>query len=164
VLSLIIREALAANEPFLLEMLYQSLYLPEGRPPFDRTILLQPELAQYVKNWGRSGDLGFVAEDSLSKEAVGAAWVRMHTAFWKGYGYVSDDIPELAIAVLAGHRGSGIGTTLLQRVFESACSSGYRAISLSVSIDNPAKRLYERLGFRPVETCRSSVTMLKHLG
>ncbi|NJN20003.1 MAG: GNAT family N-acetyltransferase [Leptolyngbya sp. RL_3_1] len=39
----------------------------------------------------------------------------------------------------------------------------YSAIALSVSLDNPAQRLYERLGFEPVRQDATSVTMLKQL-
>ncbi len=37
------------------------------------------------------------------------------------------------------------------------------AVSLSVSVDNPARRLYRRCGFEDVAAHGNSVTMLKHL-
>lgn len=45
------------------------------------------------------------------------------------------------------HQGRGIGTRLLRRVLADAESSG-RAVRLQVLRNNPARRLYERLGFR----------------
>ena len=69
--NLIIREASASDEPFLREMLYHSLYVPEGCAPFDRDIVTRPEIAKYVEGWGRSGDLGLIAVDSSSGEAIG---------------------------------------------------------------------------------------------
>ena len=45
------------------------------------------------------------------------------------------------------HQGRGIGTRLLQRVLADAESSG-TSVRLQVLRNNPAKRLYERLGFR----------------
>ena len=160
--TLIIREATPSDEPFLWEMLYHSLYVPDGFPPFDRTIVGRPEIAMYVEGWGRPGDLGLIAVDSRSDEAVGAVWMRIFTTSEKGYGYVGDHIPELGIAVLPGHRGSGIGSALLDRLVEMA-SSRYEAVSLSVSNDNPALRLYERVGFERVGTSGNSVTMVKRL-
>lgn len=157
-----IREASASDEPFLREMLYHSLYVPEGRAPFDRDIVNRQDIAMYVEGWGRSGDLGLIAVDTRSGEAVGAVWMRIFTAPERGYGYVGDNIPELGIAVLPTHRGCGIGSALLQRLVEMAAAA-YDAITLSVSTDNPAQRLYERVGFERVGTCGTSVTMLKKL-
>jgi ribosomal protein S18 acetylase RimI-like enzyme len=69
----------------------------------------------------------------------------------RGFAYVDDETPELAVAVLPEYRGKGIGTALLMRHLEAAAGL-YRALSLSVSPRNPAKRLYERLGFEIVAT------------
>jgi len=157
-----IRRASASDEPFLREMLYHSLYVPDGCAPFDREIVTQPEIAKYVEAWGRSGDLGLIALDSSTGEPVGAIWIRLFPASSKGYGYVGDNIPELGIAVLPEHRGRGVGSALLQRIVEMA-SPMYDAVSLSVSIDNPAQRLYERAGFARVGMSGNSVTMLKRL-
>jgi hypothetical protein len=55
--DLIIREATASDEPFLREMLYHSLYVPDGGAPFDRNIVTLPEIAKYAEGWGRAGDL-----------------------------------------------------------------------------------------------------------
>jgi GNAT superfamily N-acetyltransferase len=55
-------------------------------------------------------------------------------------------IPEnilVYIAVDAAKRGQGIGASIIQKAFE--LSEGN--IALHVEYDNPAKRLYERLGF-----------------
>lgn len=50
------------------------------------------------------------------------------------------------IALLADHRGCGIGTVVLRELIEEARSSD-RPLTLSVAHDNPALRLYRRLGF-----------------
>jgi ribosomal protein S18 acetylase RimI-like enzyme len=160
--NLIIRGASKLDEPFLWEMLYHSLYVPRGLPPFGRDIVRRPEIAMYVEGWGRSGDLGLIAINSNPDTPVGAVWVRLFRNSEKGYGYVADDIPELGIAVLPLYRGRGVGSALLNRVLEIA-GTVYGAISLSVSIDNPAQRLYERLGFERVEMRGNSITMVKHL-
>ena len=55
-------------------------------------------------------------------------------------------IPEyylIYIAVDASKRGQGIGAKLLQKAFDTADGD----IALHVEYDNPAKRLYERMGF-----------------
>lgn len=105
------------------------------------------DLARYVIDWGRKGDMGAIAE--TGDGAIGAAWLRLWSDGDRGYGYLSDEIPELAIALILDYRGQGIGTALLEHVIQAA-SGRYPAISLSIRADNPALRLYERLGFKPV--------------
>jgi ribosomal protein S18 acetylase RimI-like enzyme len=64
-----------------------------------------------------------------------------------GYGFVATDVPELSIGVTADERGRGVGTALLEELLAQARATGHPAVSLSVETDNPAVRLYERLGF-----------------
>jgi ribosomal protein S18 acetylase RimI-like enzyme len=58
------------------------------------------------------------------------------------------DIRIMDIAIAPAFRGRGIGTRLLRALIEEAESSG-RKLSIHVEMNNPAKRLYERLGFEP---------------
>ena len=60
------------------------------------------------------------------------------------------EIRIMDIALLPEHRGRGIGTRLVQDVLDEARASG-RSVSLHVEETNPAKRLYERMGFVDVE-------------
>lgn len=142
-----IRPLLPSDQAFLREMLYQSLYVPEGAPPFDRQVLDDPKIARYVRDWGRPGDTGFIALDQ--DQPVGAAWARLLTAAEPGFGYIDDQTPELGIAIAPGYRGRGIGAALLDQQI-AAVAERHAAICLSVSHDNPALRLYERLGFTVV--------------
>ncbi len=156
-----IRPLTSEDESFLWEMLYQALFVPEGLPAFQREIVHIPELARYVRNWGREGDCGFLSSYAATSQPVGAVWLRLPIGEYKGYGYVGDDIPELSIAVLPEYRGQGIGTQLLTHLLTSAFSEA--PISLSVSVDNPAVRLYKRFGFEIVSRNDESLTMLKKL-
>ncbi len=54
------------------------------------------------------------------------------------------------ISMLPAHRGAGIGTSLLHGLQEEARTEGKR-VTIHVEKLNPALRLYERLGFRPLE-------------
>src|SRR5664280_3463932 len=87
---------------------------------------------------------------------VGAAWYRTYTGASHGYGFVNEVIPELSIAVMASHRHEGIGRRLLVDLINASDSQGHAALSLSVAEKNPARRLYESVGFIPVETHGSS--------
>ena len=106
-----------------------------------------PDLFRYVKDWGRSGDLGFVAIDNIP---IGAAWLRLFSSENRGFGYVDDRTPELAFAVLPEYRGKGIGTKLLTQII-AVVGDLYPAISLSVRANNPVISLYQRVGFVKVD-------------
>jgi ribosomal protein S18 acetylase RimI-like enzyme len=62
----------------------------------------------------------------------------------------NDDVRVIDIALLPEARGQGIGGALLRDVLAAASARG-RRVSIHVEVDNPARRLYERLGFTPVE-------------
>lgn len=154
----VIRPVMPLDEPFLWEMIYQAIYVPEGIAPPPREIIKRPEIARYVGGWGRPGDLGFLAVDGAAARPVGAAWLRLMNRTAPGYGYIDDETPELSIAVLPEHRGRGLGTRLITCLLQNS-ESTYKAVSLSVSADNPAVRLYERLGFETVSANGRSLIM-----
>lgn len=143
-----LRPLAPADEPFLWEMLYVAAGLDEAGTPPD-AMRANPSFARYVEGWGRGHDAGVLAVDEATGRPVGAAWMRLLTGERRGYGWVDDATPELAIAVLPAHRGRGIGTRLLSALIATARGS-YPALSLSVRATNPAVRLYRRLGFEPV--------------
>ena len=105
-----------------------------------------------MHDWGQPDDIGVIA--LADEKPIGAVWLRQI----KAYGYVDDKTPELSIAVLPDYRGQGIGTRLMQELLATVRSQ-CAALSLSVSIDNPALRLYQRLGFEIVVMQGNSVTM-----
>jgi predicted GNAT family N-acyltransferase len=67
--------------------------------------------------------------------------------------------PEFVDCLTAGLPQSGLGTQLLRHMFEEAAGQ-FSGLSLSVSSENPARRLYERLGFSIIEVNGSSLKML----
>ncbi|MBC7813316.1 MAG: GNAT family N-acetyltransferase [Burkholderiales bacterium] len=147
----------AADEPFLWEIMYHAIHVAEGEAP-PRDIVRRPELAHYLDGWGREHDGGFIAE--VDGQPVGAVWLRLLQGDDQGYGYVDDATPELSIALLAEHRGRGVGTRLLEAGLDDA-SKRYAAVSLSVDPSNAAMRLYERFGFVVVGESSTSLTMKK---
>jgi len=62
-----------------------------------------------------------------------------------------DDIRIVDIALMPEARGGGIGTMLLREILDEGAASS-RVVSIHVEHYNPAKRLYERLGFQHVST------------
>ena len=63
----------------------------------------------------------------------------------------SEDLRIMDIVLAPEHRGSGIGSILLSDILERAAAAG-QAVSIHVEQYNPALRLYERLGFRQIDT------------
>lgn len=156
-----LREARAADGPFLVEMLaIAANWRPAARHRSVEELLGDPEFAHYISGWPEPRDCGIVAEVDAP---VGAAWYRFLPGADRGYGYVADDIPELTIGVRDSHRGRGIGEALLRRLIAMAGANKLRALSLSVEDDNSATRLYERLGFVVVSQADGATTMLFHV-
>ena len=154
----VIRELGSEELPLLEDFLYLSIFVPEGETPPPRDILMKPELRVYLDGFGEGvADLCLVAE--AEGRVVGAAWSRI----MDDYGHVDDDTPSLAISLLPGCRGLGIGTALLTRLLERLARDGWKRASLSVQNANAAQRLYRRLGFEPVIDRDGEYIMVKPL-
>jgi ribosomal protein S18 acetylase RimI-like enzyme len=146
----------------LRDMLMEAAFWRAGTssPPPDDA-LAAPSLRPYHAGWGRRGDRGLVA--ALDASPVGAAWYRRFDRDEHGYGFVDEVIPEITVGVAPDHRQQGLGRALLSTLLVQARLDAVPAVSLSVEDDNPARRLYETLGFRPVSRGGGAVTMVLEL-
>ncbi len=150
----------AADENFLWDMLYESLYVQDGDEPFSRDVLEEPFMQKYVAGWGRAGDLGYIAMNAEGVP-VGSITIRFFDEANKGFGFVHEDIPELGMALRPACRGQGWGTRLMQALFTEMKEKGIKQVSLSVAPENTAAvRLYKRFGFREVGMFGTSITMV----
>ena len=127
-------------------MLYYAAHMDEDAGVSPETAKTNPDLMKYVKDWGCETDIGIIALETDCNQLVGAAWIRLLTVDEKTASYAEDITPELAIAVLPEYLGCGVGTLLLQHLLEAA-NQRYSRVALTVRTTNPAKRLYERMGF-----------------
>lgn len=147
-----IRRAQPADEPFLWEMLYHAAHLyEEGLTPDD--VQGHAVASQYLEGWGRPGDFGLVALEPGDEERLGATWIRQYPESHWHARYVDAAVPELSIAVRPDRRGLGVGERLLIELV-SRCRDTAPTICLNVREENPARRLYERVGFAPVPGAR----------
>lgn len=114
-----------------------------------------PDLAGYIEGWAIVDHVGVIAErDGLP---VGAAWLRVPAGgSEESPVFVDGHTPELAVAVEPGWEGQGIGSSLIADLM-SQITDVFPAVVLSAREDNPAVRLYERLGFEHVATITNRV-------
>jgi ribosomal protein S18 acetylase RimI-like enzyme len=120
--------------------------------------MLRPDLAKYLGGFPWPDDLGVLA--AVDGRDVGAAWARKLSSAAPGYGWVSDDIPELTIGVDPVARGRGVGHALLDALILRVRAAA-PALSLSVEDGNTAARkLYESAGFVVVGRVGDADTML----
>lgn len=134
-----LRPVTDADRPFLLE-LYAGVRAPE--------LALVP--------WDEATKRAFVAQQFAAQDAHYRAHYPGATLDVIEVGgapagrlYVhrgEHDVRIMDIALAPEHRGRGIGTALLRALIAEA---GARTLSIHVEAGNPARRLYERLGFRP---------------
>ena len=154
-MNTIIRKIRPEEYILLREFLYQAIYLPVGVDPPPRSMIDLPELHVYIADFGtQPGDHCMVAE--AEGKVVGAAWCRI----MEDYGHIDTDTPSLAISLLPKYRGLGIGARLLDALLLLLRENGYRQASLSVQKENPALRLYQRMGFRIVAEKGTEYLML----
>lgn len=148
--------------PFARQMLFEAAFWrPDSeRPPRDET-LQRPDLAVYLEGWGRPGDHGLIAH--VSDQPAGAVWVRHFDQHRHGYGYIDDRTPELTLAVAASFRRRGIARCLLIALIVQQRLAGTERLSLSVEDDNPARILYEQLGFTVHQAKGGARTMVRTL-
>lgn len=159
-----VRVATREDLPFLRRMLFEAAFWrPESERPGIDEGLRRSDLAPLLEGWGRAGDTAVVAE-SGRHVPLGAAWYRTWSDAHHSYGYVDATVPELGIGVRADARGRGVGSQLLRALLERAAADGVARVSLSVELDNPAVRLYQRLGFRPVARVGGAWTMVVDVG
>ena len=141
-MKIILRDYRSSDLAFLSEMLYEAVYWRRrSDTPSLQDALANPELRKDIDHMGsRNGDIALLA--CVNEVPAGAVWIR----YWKVEdgirGYISDEIPILAIAVKEPFRHQGIGAVLLDGMINAARDRGMDRISLCVSKDNVAQKLY----------------------
>ena len=68
------------------------------------------------------------------------------------------EIRIMDVALLPAFRNRGIGSAVLKRIQQEGSATN-RRVSIHVEVFNPAMRLYERIGFKPVSSTEVYVLM-----
>jgi ribosomal protein S18 acetylase RimI-like enzyme len=129
-----------------LGLLWDLLAIAAYEPDVDAAKAV-PFVAAHLAGWRRAEDFGFIAEREGA--AIGAAWARQFSPDEQSPFYVDERTPEVTIGVRPHSRGQGVGRMLLDALIAEATQRGV-GLCLNVRHDNPARRLYERIGFRLV--------------
>jgi GNAT superfamily N-acetyltransferase len=116
-----------------------ALIVEEGgafprRPPADREAFREAWLDK---------ELVMVARDDV--KLVGSYYVTAN------FGGLASHIANAGYMVRSERRGRGLGTALVERSIDDARRLGFDALMFNMVFEsNPARRLYERLGFEAV--------------
>jgi ribosomal protein S18 acetylase RimI-like enzyme len=140
------RPLIATDQGALWDLLHVALWDPPPAPPRPRAVLDDPRVRIYAEGWGRSGDVGVVAE-LPDATPIGACWMRLLRE-GQGLAFIDEATPQLGIALFPSFQHRGYGGPLMHAALVAAAEAGYRQVSLTVHPENPALRLYERCGFR----------------
>lgn len=143
----LIRHMAPDEFPMLEDFLYEAIYVPEGFVgEIPRSVVFEdPKCRAAFEGFGTLADDRAVIA-VVDEKVVGACWVRTTDE----YGHIDDETPAFSISLLAPYRGRGIGSAMMRQMLDELREAGYPRASLSVQKENPALRLYERLGFRIV--------------
>lgn len=159
-----VRAAGPEDAEFLVDMLLEAFNWEDKERFTRKQILKDKATSLYVAGWQREGDLGLIAVDlegpSGLQIPIGAAWIRRFTSRQPGFGFISEDIPELTMAVAEQHRGRGIGSGLLRSLVSKAGEQGVREISASVEDGNRSEAMFRAFGFSRYATNEGATTLL----
>ena len=140
--DLVIRPAVQEDLDVLWDFLAMAAYEPHAE-----AAKAVPFVAKYLVGWQRPGDFGCIAEQH--GEILGAAWARRFSTAELRSPYGDEETPKVSIGVKPEARGQGVGEKLMRALIGEAARRGL-GLCLSVRTENPARRLYERLGFREI--------------
>lgn len=141
--SVTLRAVETHESALIFSFLTLAARMAESNEPIQKA-LVDKELTKYWQGWGGPGDLGIVAVRESDFLPVCCAWVRQLPE--GDDAFLAEGVVELAFGAVPSERGFGIGTRTLMRLIDS-CRPRAKGISLSVRADNPAVRLYRRVGF-----------------
>ncbi|MCV7224663.1 GNAT family N-acetyltransferase [Mycolicibacterium komossense] len=135
-----LRAATSDDDFFVVEMARHACVIEDWPLP-------DPDDDEVLEMLPPAGVVPIIAEDDTGAP-IGAVWT------YRGDPPLRCDpagvpLPELCIGVTPGHRGVGIGAMLLDALF-AELAKDHETMCTNVHVRNPAKRLYERKGFRVV--------------
>ncbi|MBN2899320.1 MAG: GNAT family N-acetyltransferase [Clostridia bacterium] len=151
------RKINAFDVPYLELLLYETVFVLDDEPMPDRSVLETERYKKYIHPW-HDEDIGYIAIDSMTSEAIGAVWLKFFTKDAPGEAYINDKLPELTIVIDGAYRNKGIGTDLVHYLMAQLPASVH-GICLSVDVRDPALDFFERLGFVAFKVEKTNVIL-----
>lgn len=160
-MDLRLRESKPSDMQFMREMLYEAVFWrPNPKKPALEEGLADPGARNALVDWDkRDGDAAVVA--LLDSTPAGAAGYRFYTDDNCIRGYMDETVPVIVIAVHKNYRQQGIGEKMIAWLIEHASKRNIQKLSLMVSKDNHALRLYRKYGFQEYADKGDSLLMLR---
>lgn len=153
--SISLRPVEPSESVLIFSFLTLAARMAESNEPSQKA-LIDDQLTKYWRDWGRRDDIGVVAVRKDDGLPLSCAWVRAFPS--DDPDCIGEGILVLAVATIASARGTGVGTQVLGELIERCRAVPHCAgISLSVRVENPAVRLYQRLGFQTVHELTNRV-------
>ena len=142
-----LRPVSAADEPLL-----RRIYATTRQAELDATDWSDTQREQFLDLQYRAQAQHYEAHNPGAEHGI--VEVRVDGSAWTPAGRLwlhrrPDALHVLDIALLPEHCGRGLGGDVLRHVMQRAWAGG-RVVTIYVEQGNPARRLYERLGFVPV--------------
>lgn len=153
----------ASDFEFVKRMVYEAVFWRESkqRPSLEEGLKYQGVLDALEGYPDRAGDTTVIA--TFEGQPIGMALYRFWTESNPIRGYIREDSPVLIIGIDEKYRKQGLGGLLMQGIADEAVKQGLETISLCVSKDNVALKLYEQQGYMVHEDIGCSYNMIKHL-
>ncbi|MBQ8824820.1 MAG: GNAT family N-acetyltransferase [Ruminococcus sp.] len=147
------------NEYKLLEdFIYEAIFIPEGVEPPPNSIIKNPDLQVYIKNFGKYSDDNCLVA-TVNDKVIGAVWTRI----MNDYGHIDNNTPSFAISLYKEYRGFGIGTNMMIKMLNLLKTYGYQKASLSVQKNNYAFNMYLNVGFKVIDENDEEYIMVAYL-
>ncbi len=162
-MNIITRKFMPSDMPFMHKMLYEAIYWmkKDNYPSFEEAMADESFLQEFTAFGSCAGDLAVIAESDHI--LLGSAWTRCWNEEDNIRGYISPNIPILAIAVAENYRDMGIGKMLIDALKAFAKDKTINKISLCVTKSNYAYSLYKKCGFSDYKDIGDSIIMLLKL-
>ena len=160
-MNICLRKSKPSDIQFMREMLYEAVFWrPNPNKPSFEEGLTDPGVSNAIVDWGeREADASVIA--LVGSIPAGAAWYRFYTDDNFIRGYIEETIPVLVIAVHKDYRRQRIGEKMIEWLIDHASKRNIQKLSLMVSKDNHAIRLYRKCGFQEYSDKGDSLLMLR---
>lgn len=139
--SVTLRPAEAEDRPLMLRV-----YASTREPELEASGMPREQWPPFLEHQFEAQSRHYETYEDTSFEVVlvdGEQAGRLIVARWP------EELRVVDVALLPEHRGRGIGGELMRELVEEADQRGVKT-SIHVERFNPARRLYDRLGFEPV--------------